>query len=344
MKLKKSKAIIKTFKSNGFVLSEPDVLLDTDYIIERSGEKFRNSMLSFEREDGKTMCLRPDLTVASCIRFLQKKSSSKIYYSGQAYRRSKNKGSNFINEQLGIEILGSKNQIQDDFKVISTILSSVKKIKSKKIKVKVGDISLFKRLINALDMPERWKLRLIRHFWRPSYFEELLKRLERNTDIDAVTFDTDKKRFYEMKKMEQDKVVAGRSISEILKRFDKKIKDPRSFSDGKQIVKIIKSFLKIDCKLSKLDERLLDFANKNNLKKNIFIDFKSIHNFKKLKENINFVTNFGREVEYYTGMVFEIFSAKKEIARGGRYDNLLKSLGAKKNIPAVGAAINLKNI
>ena len=344
MKLKKSKAIIKTFKSNGFVLSEPDVLLDTDYIIERSGEKFRNSMFSFEREDGKTMCLRPDLTVASCIRFLQKKSSSKIYYSGQAYRRSKNKRSNFINDQLGIEILGSKNQIQDDFKVISTILSSARKIKSKKIKVKVGDISLFKSLINALNMPERWKLRLIRHFWRPIYFEELLKRLEKNTDIDAVTFDIDKKRFYEMKKMEQDKVVAGRSISEILKRFDKKIKDPRSFSDGKQIVKIIKSFLKIDCKLSKLDEQLLDFANKNNLKKNIFLDFKSIRNLKKLRENINFVTNFGREVEYYTGMVFEIFSAKKEIARGGRYDNLLKSLGAKKNIPAVGAAINLKNI
>ena len=325
-------------------MSEPDVLLDTDYIIERSGEKFRNSMFSFEREDGKTMCLRPDLTVASCIRFLQKKSSSKIYYSGQAYRRSKNKRSNFINDQLGIEILGSKNQIQDDFKVISTILSSARKIKSKKIKVKVGDISLFKSLINALDMPERWKLRLIRHFWRPIYFEELLKRLEKNTDIDAVTFDIDKKRFYEMKKMEQDKVVAGRSISEILKRFDKKIKDPRSFSDGKQIVKIIKSFLKIDCKLSKLDEQLLDFANKNNLKKNIFLDFKSIRNLKKLRENINFVTNFGREVEYYTGMVFEIFSAKKEIARGGRYDNLLKSLGAKKNIPAVGAAINLKNI
>ena len=32
-------------------------------------------------------------------------------------------------------------------------------------------------------------------------------------------------------------------------------------------------------------------------------------------------------------MVFEVFSGKKEIARGGRYDDLLKSLGAKK-IPA----------
>ena len=344
MKLKKSsKAIIQTFKSNGFVLSEPDVLLDSEYIIERSGEKFRSSMLTFENEDGKLMCLRPDLTVASCIKFLQKKTSSKIYYSGQAYRRSSNKESNFINDQLGIEILGSKNKIQDDFKVISTIISSTKKIK-KKIQIKVGDISLFKSLINALDMPERWKLRLIRHFWRPNYFEELLKRLEKNTDIDSVTFDTDKERFYEMKKMDQDKVVAGRSIAEILRRFDKKIKDPRSFDDGKKIVKIIKSFLKINCKLSQLDEKLLDFAKKNNLKKNIFKDFKSIQNLKKLKQDINFITNFGRDVEYYTGIVFEVFSGKKEIARGGRYDDLLKSLGAKKNIQAVGAAINLQNI
>ncbi len=345
MKSKKlSKTIIKNFKENGFVLSEPDVLLDSEYIIERSGEKFRSSMLTFESENGKTMCLRPDLTVASCINFLQKKTSSKIYYSGQAYRRLGNKGSNFINDQLGIEIFGSKNQIQDDFKVISTILSSAKKIKSKRIQVKVGDISLFKSLINALDMPERWKLRLIRHFWRPIYFKELLKRLEKNTDIDAITFDTDKKRFFEMQKMSQDKVVAGRSISEILKRFDKKLKDPRSFSDGKQIVKIIKSFLKINCKLLKLDEKLMVFAKKNKLKKNIFKDLKSIQSLKKLKEDVNFITNFGRDVEYYTGIVFEVFSGEKEIARGGRYDNLLKSLGAKKNTPAVGAAINLKNI
>ena len=345
MKSKKlSEAIIKTFKNNGFVLSEPDVLLDSEYIIERSGEKFRSSMLTFEREDGKIMCLRPDLTVASCINYLQKKTSSKIYYSGQAYRRSSNKGSNFINDQLGIEIIGSKNQTKDDYKVISTILNSVKKIKNKKIQVKVGDISLFKSLINALDMPERWRLRLIRHFWRPDYFEELLKRLEKNTDIDAVTFDSDKKRFYEMTKIEKDKIIAGRTVSEILKRFDKKIKDPRSFSDGKKIVRIIKSFLKINCKLSKLDKKLLDFAKNNDLKKNIFKDFKSIQNLKKLNQEVNFITNFGRDVEYYTGIVFEVFSGKKEVARGGRYDDLLKSLGAKKNIPAVGAAINLKNI
>ena len=207
---KLSEQIIKTFKNSGFELSEPDVLLDSEFIIERSGEKFRSSMLTFESEDGKIMCLRPDLTVASSLNYLQKKTKSKIYYSGQAYRRSEKKNSDFVNDQLGIEIFGSKNQIQDDFKVISTILNSARKIKSKKIQIKVGDVSLFKSLINSLDMPERWKLRLIRHFWRPKYFEDLLKRLEKNSDIDAETFDTDKKRFYEMKKMDKDKVIAGK--------------------------------------------------------------------------------------------------------------------------------------
>ena len=347
MKSKKlSEQIVKTFKSNGFVLSEPDVLLDSEYIIQRSGENFRRSMLTFENEDGKVMCLRPDLTVASCIKFLERKtiSKSKIYYSGQAYRRTSKKGSDFVKDQLGIEILGSKDQLKDDFKVINTILNSAKKLKNKKIQIKVGDIGLFKKLINSLDMPERWKLRLTKHFWRPKYFEELLERLEKNSDIDAVTFDADKKRFFEMKKINQNTVIAGRTITEILKRFNKKIKDPRSFNEGKQIVRIIRSFLKINCELSQLDSKLLDFVKKNNLKKNIFEEFNSIQNLKKLNKEVTFITNFGRNIEYYTGIVFEIFAGKKEIARGGRYDDLLKSLGAKKNIPAVGAAINLNNI
>ena len=345
MKSKKlSDRIIKTFKSNGFVLSEPDVLLDSEYIIQRSGENFRRLMLTFENEEGKLMCLRPDLTVASCIKYLEKKSKSHIYYSGQAYRRTSHKKSDLINEQLGIEILGSKNQLKDDYKVIKTIINSAEKIKSKRIQIKVGDISLFKRLINSLDMPERWKIRLIRHFWRPKYFDELLVRLEKNSDIDSVAFDTDKKRFYEMKKMDQDRIIASRSISEILKRFDKKIKDPRSFNEGREIVKIIRSFLKINCKLSELDRTLLNFIKKNKLKKNIFKEFQSVQNLKRLKQEVYFITNFGRDIEYYTGIVFEVFSGSKEIARGGRYDDLLKSLGAKNNIPAVGAAINLNNI
>jgi len=221
-----SENIIKVFKQDGFVLSEPDILLDSDYIIQRSGENFRKLMLTFEDDTGKSMCLRPDLTVASCIKYLKgnSKANSKIFYSGQAYRRSNNPKDKIINDQLGIEILGSNNKTTDDLKVLKTIANSIEKIKIKNTSIKVGDVSLFKKLIESLKIPERWKIRLMRHFWRPQYFKDLLNRLETNSDVDPAAINLDKKKFSEMKNLDQSKEIANRKISEILSRFNRKIK------------------------------------------------------------------------------------------------------------------------
>ena len=60
----------------------------------------------------------------------------------------------------------------------------------------MGDVSLFQKLIESLKIPERWKMRLKRHFWRPEYFEDLLNRLETNSDVDPVAVELDKKKFY----------------------------------------------------------------------------------------------------------------------------------------------------
>ncbi len=342
-----SEKIINVFKKDGFVLSEPDVLLDSDYIIQRSGENFRKLMLTFEDDTGKSMCLRPDLTVASCIKYLKEnsKATSKIFYSGQAYRRSSNPKEKIINDQLGVEIIGSKKKVADDEKVLKTILKSIDKTKIGNITIKVGDVSLFEKLIESLKIPERWKMRLKRHFWRPQYFEDLLNRLETNSDVDPLAIDLDKKKFSEMKNLDQNKEIANRRVSEILSRFDRKIKDPRSFSENKKVVKIIREFLKINCSIDKIERILKDFIKKYKLSKNILSDLAAIKNLSKISYKTIFSTNFGRNIEYYTGIVFEIYnSSKKEIARGGRYDGLLKSLGSKKNISAVGAAINLNNL
>ena len=148
-----------------------------------------------------------------------------------------------------------------------------------------------------------------------------------------------------MKNLDQNSEIANRKVYEILSRFDRKIKDPRSFSENKKIAKIIREFLKINCSIDKLEKTLRKFVKKNKLSSNIFKDLSTIKNLSKINPKTIFSTNFGRDIEYYTGIVFEIYkSPKKEIARGGRYDSLLKSLGSKKNISAVGAAINLNNL
>jgi len=283
-----SENIIKVFKKDGFVLSEPDVLLDSDYIIQRSGENFRKLMLTFEDATGKSMCLRPDLTVASCIKYLKgnSKVNSRIFYSGQAYRRSNSLKDKIINDQLGIEILGSKNKTTDDLKVLKTIANSIEKIKIKNTSIKVGDVSLFQKLIESLKIPERWKMRLKRHFWRPQYFEDLLNRLETNSDVDPTAINLDKKKFSEMKNLDQSKEIANRKISEILSRFDRKIKDPRSFGENKKIVKIIREFLKINCSIDKLEKTLKSFVKKNKLSNIVFKDLSTINNLSKIKDLI----------------------------------------------------------
>jgi ATP phosphoribosyltransferase regulatory subunit len=57
-----------------------------------------------------------------------------------------------------------------------------------------------------------------------------------------------------------------------------------------------------------------------------------------------FSADFGRELEYYTGLVFQIEvearNAPLSLAGGGRYDGLLQDLGAPSRIPAVGCAIH----
>ena len=63
------------------------------------------------------------------------------------------------------------------------------------------------------------------------------------------------------------------------------------------------------------------------------------------KLNVVFSTAFGRQLEYYTGIVFKIdIKSKLKIincCNGGRYDKLISDLGSKKQVPAVGAAFNL---
>jgi ATP phosphoribosyltransferase regulatory subunit len=66
------------------------------------------------------------------------------------------------------------------------------------------------------------------------------------------------------------------------------------------------------------------------------------------EKRVSFAARFGRNMEYYTGFVFELWSRDAEgrvqVAGGGRYDTLLSTLGANKDIPAIGCAIRSERV
>ncbi|SVC84452.1 uncharacterized protein METZ01_LOCUS337306, partial [marine metagenome] len=176
------------------------------------------------------------------------------------------------------------------------------------------------------------------------YFNELLKRLETNSDIDPVFVEIDKSRYLKMRKDNQNKMLAGRSYKEILDRFDTKIKDPRRALTGKKNTKIIKEFLKIKCPIEKATNVLNSFFRKNNI--NIFVgkDFFPLKKINNKNLKVEFTASNGRDVEFYSSMIFSIEVKKgskfQNFISGGRYDQLTTNLGFKQ-IPAVGAAVNM---
>ena len=344
-----SESILKSVKSKGFKHTELDTVIETNHIVERSGESFRRFIFSFNDQNGKELCLRPDLTIASCIRYLNEriKGTVKVYYNGQAFRKSQNRKDPIIRNQIGYEIIGSNNEKKDDKQIIETSLKLLSKFKYFSGCLIIGNVEIFKLLLNKLDIPKRWKLRLQRHFWRENYFNDLLKRLETNSDVDPTIVEIDKRKYQKMLKENQSRQIAGRSVNEILSRFNNKIKDPRRAQKGKNVSKVIKEFLKINCPINQAAKKLNLFFRKNKINLRVENSYFPITKNKISKLNIKYSASFGRQLEYYTGMVFKIVVQSKtgniNLINGGRYDNLMSDLGSSKKISAVGAAINLNN-
>ena len=98
-----SEKILRLIKSKGFNNIELEPLLETKYILQRSGENFKRLLFTFYDLDGKEWCLRPDLTISSVLRFVQNKSNikQKVFYSGEAFRKTYKKQDSLIKNQIG---------------------------------------------------------------------------------------------------------------------------------------------------------------------------------------------------------------------------------------------------
>jgi len=66
-----SENILRSVKSKGFKYIDLPSVIEADHIVQRSGENFRKFIFSFIDQNGSELCLRPDLTIASCLRYLE---------------------------------------------------------------------------------------------------------------------------------------------------------------------------------------------------------------------------------------------------------------------------------
>ena len=357
------------YTENNFQYVDLPLVYNSEVFYETSGEDMRRRMFSFTNNSGDEMCLRPDLTIPTCKHFLENSKNfqnGQLCYSGPVFRSSLTSADQSLElNQSGIEIIYKDSlEISDyekEFQAISLALETIDQIGIKDFSIRISSISLFNLFINSLDLPQRWKQRLLRHFYRRDYFDKLLNRIsdgvgydkERKSNIIRDVFGDDKIVNEEIKDilLNEDQLKTGsRTIDEIASRFNLKSESVVSSKQGKEIQKVINEFLSLNGPIQSIDDQMNKFINDFDIQRfdvgQEMINQLSSNLIKISAKPIYFDCDFGHSIEFYDGIIFEITNDLNSdvLISGGRYDKLLNALEDKDQFSAVGFATNNNNI
>jgi ATP phosphoribosyltransferase regulatory subunit len=362
-------SVLAVFAAKNYARVEPSILQPADVFLDRSGEEIRRRTFVLSDVTGTELCLRPDLTIPVCRMFLEggAKVPARYAYHGPAFRTQPNDPSRpaqFL--QTGIEYLGEKRSDAADLEVLTLAVEGVRAAGLSQFSVQLGDVGLFSALIDALDIPPLWRGRLKRHFWRPEYFSELLARLSGDGPKATQAYlarlgqaETGEARAALEGLMDYlgatpDKPIpGGRTREEIIDRLLEQANEAAALRIDKRVVTLIEKILSVsgEARSSMAALKKL-FGNAG-----IHIDaplaaletrVAALEKLGLKSDQLRFAARFGRNMEYYTGFVFEFWSKDRDgpvqIAGGGRYDSLLRILGAQRDLPAVGCAIRAERV
>jgi ATP phosphoribosyltransferase regulatory subunit len=358
-------ALLKCFAARGYAREEPSILQPADIFLDRSGEEIRRRTFTLTDLSGRELCLRPDLTIPICRQAVESgaKFPARICYNGLAFRHQPsepNRPTQFF--QAGAELLGLEDRAAGEVEIMTLAIEALHAAGLKDFEMKVGDLGLFGALVDALDVPPQWRSRLKRHFWRAGYFEALLGRLTNGAATDAqrllgslggLTAKESRAAIEGLMDMVADAPQGARTREEIVERLMEQAADAAALRLDPKIGQVITSLLgisgtaqsalgeiralmksagiKLDAPLAAMEARLAALTP-------LGID----------PSRVTFAARFGRNMEYYTGFVFELWSRDDEgpvqVAGGGRYDTLLEMLGADRAVTAIGCAVRTERV
>lgn len=336
------------------------VIQPADPFLDMAGEDLRRRIFMTESETGASLCLRPEFTIPVCLRHIETATGTPRRYSylGEVFRQRREGPNEFY--QAGIEDLGDAATSVADARAIADAFGILDEVGSASLQGVLGDQAVFEAVVAALGLPSGWQKRLIHAFGNSAQIESLLARLERPEPVTGLSDEVRR-----LLAAEDDAAIishidatmeatgystnASRSPDDIARRLRQKL----SLSETRLApgaIGTLRAFLSLSVPLSDAPAALTAFAETAGLSLGHALPAFTAR-VEALRQTgcdparVVYRAAFGRPLDYYTGLVFEISDESGAVlAGGGRYDRLLTLLGADHHIPAVGFALWLDRI
>lgn len=365
-------AALRVFQEAGFEEIEPGTLLTAENVLDLYGEDVRARAFVFGGTE-TDLCLRPDLTLPICRHYMQTSEGEEARYvaNGPVFRRpSEYEARSAQFEQIGCEWFCARDSASADAETYALTLRALQAAGLTNISVVTGDLGILFALIDAAPMPDRWRARLKRHAWRPERFKANLREMASASDDDlgrtaflkalgALERRQARAAVEQMLSLSETTHVGLRSPDEIAGRFLEQAEDAQAHPLPGEIVTAIEQAATLKCAAGEVPLRIEALAGGLSLDitgaLSRFTDrLAALNKIGIDAANLPFDAEFGRNLEYYDGFVFEFYDAARaermgrraaQLGGGGRYDSLLGAAASAfgvaplTNASAVGAAI-----
>ena len=330
--------MLAQFIESGYEPVTLSILQPSSPFIDRMGPEMQRRLFTFTDPAGEPLCLRPDLTIPTALEHLRRGigGANRYCYQGTAFRyqpRGSGKPEEFT--QLGIEIIGetmsdTHQKDANEAEVFEQILKIIIAAGVSRFKIVFNYSSHLADKVNEYDFTEAFKSQLKRRLLQSDSLDDIQKTLTTRTQNEAPPSNPLRMNF------EETDNIIGRSGAEIMARLERKQEESQNNAND------LKELNRMRIDLEKQSEGKADLP-----------DFSRplIQQAMALgchEDQLVYAPNLGQKMAYYTGLFFEIhvpaLQEKRVIASGGRYDDLLFSLGATQPVPAIGGAIAFERL
>lgn len=339
---------LENFIDDGYEPVTLSILQPSSPFVDRMGPEMQRRLFTFTDPAGDPLCLRPDLTIPTALEHLRrgKDGENRYCYQGTAFRyqpRGSGKPEEFT--QLGIEIIGeatdgTPQKQANEAEVFEQILKTIIAGGVSGFQIVFNDMSYLADRVDDYAFSDAFKNQLKRRLMQSDSLEDIQQTLTTLSQNPQPPPNPLRMNF------EATDNIIGRSGAEILARLDRKQQESQNTaSDLRELHR-----MRADLEKQSLTKQSLTKQSGGNSN---LPDFARSLIEPALKmgcreDQLVYAPNLGQKMAYYTGLFFEIhvpaLQEKRVIASGGRYDDLLHSLGAESPIPAIGGAIALERL
>ncbi|MBL0370577.1 ATP phosphoribosyltransferase regulatory subunit [Rhizobium sp. KVB221] len=338
------------------------VIQPAEPFLNMAGEDLRRRIFMTESETGESLCLRPEFTIPVCLQHIETATGTPKRYSylGEVFRQRREGGKEFY--QAGIEDLGTKDVAGADARAVADAIATLKALlPGQPLAVTMGDQSVFEAVVEALGLPSGWQRRLVHAFGEASKLDAMIARLARpesvtdlGAEVEAMLAAGDEATLIghidAIMQATGYSSNASRSPASIARRLREKRALASTALDPAKL-EVLKEFLSLSVSLKYAPDVFATFARSAGLKLDGAVDrfdarVAALTGIGVDLSTVTWRAAFGRPLDYYTGLVFEITVREdhRVLAGGGRFDRMMTLLGAAEEIPAVGFALWLDRI